>query len=133
MPHPGLMELARRDQRFSYEAYEFLFESLAHTQERLGRTPPENPDKPPGPEYHVSGQELVEGFLDLAKQRFGRLARVVLQLWGINSTGDIGEVVFNLINGELLSKNENDSIADFQNLFNLDDVLVRDYQIVLEQ
>jgi len=132
MPNSGLMEVARRDSRYCYEAYEFLFESLAHTQERLGRTPPDNPDQPPGPEYHVSGPELVEGFLDLAKQRFGRLARVVLRLWGINNTGDIGEIVFNLINGELLSKNENDSKSDFNSLFDLDEVLVRDYQIVLE-
>jgi uncharacterized repeat protein (TIGR04138 family) len=132
MPNSGLMDVARRDPRYCYEAYEFLFESLAHTQERLGRTPPDNPDHPPGPEYHVSGAELVEGFLDLAKQRFGRLARVVLQLWGINSTGDIGEIVFNLINGELLSKNESDNKADFQDLFDLDDVLVRDFQIILD-
>lgn len=69
MQHPGLMAVARRDPRYTYEAYEFLFEALAHTQERLGRIPPENPVEPPGPEYHVSGPELVDGFLDLAKQR----------------------------------------------------------------
>src|SRR6478672_3393211 len=108
MPNEGLMEVARRHGRYAYEAYEFLFEALAHTQERLGRTPPEQSDEPPGPEYHVTGPELVAGFLDLAKQRFGRLARVVLRLWGINSSDDIGELVFNLIDSELLSKHEND-------------------------
>jgi len=126
------MELARRDPRYCYEAYEFLFESLAHTQVRLGRVPPENCEEPPGPEYHVSGPELVDGFLDLAKLRFGRLARVVLHMWGINNTGDVGEIVFNLIESGLLSKNDDDRREHFRDLCDLDKVLVRDFEIVLE-
>lgn len=133
MQHPGLMAVARRDPRYTYEAYEFLFEALAHTQERLGRIPPENPVEPPGPEYHVSGPELVDGFLDLAKQRFGRLARVVLHLWGIDLSDDIGEVVFNLIDGELLSKTEGDRREDFHGLSDFDQVLVNSYEIVWER
>jgi uncharacterized repeat protein (TIGR04138 family) len=132
MQHQGLMELARRDPRYCYEAYEFLFESLAHTQERLGRMPPESTEEMPGPEYHVSGTELVEGFLDLAKLRFGRLARVVLHMWGIDNTGAVGDIVFNLIEAGLLSKNDDDKKEDFCDLFDLDEVLLRDYQIVLE-
>lgn len=132
MLHPGLMEVARRKPRYSYEAYEFLFESLAHTQERLGRVPPENSNESPGPEYHVSGPELVAGYLDLAKSRFGRLARVVFHLWGIDSTDDIGEIVFNLIEAELLSKTDDDRKESFHGLHDLDEVLLRDFEISLE-
>jgi uncharacterized repeat protein (TIGR04138 family) len=129
MQHQGLMDVARRDPRYAYEAYEFLFEALGHTQSRLGRVPPDTGSEPPGPEFHVSGPELVEGYLDLAKERFGRLARVVLHLWGIDASDDIGEVVFNLINADLLSKTDSDCKEHFRGLFDLDDVLLNAYQI----
>src|SRR5687768_11548878 len=92
MDHPGLMEVARRDPRYAYEAYEFLFEALAHTQKMLGRVA-EPTRAGESPENHVSGQELVMGILDLARREFGRLARVVLHLWGIDRTDDVGEIV----------------------------------------
>ena len=39
MFHAGLAEVVRRDPRFAYEAYEFLYEALNHTQKMLGRLP----------------------------------------------------------------------------------------------
>ena len=39
MHHPKLADLVRRDPRYAYEAYEFLFAALAHTQKMLGRQP----------------------------------------------------------------------------------------------
>lgn len=129
MHHPGLMEVARRDPRYCYEAYEFLFEALGHTQERLGRCIPESPEEAAGPENHVSGPELVDGFLDLAAKRFGRMARVVLRYWGIDATDDVGEMVFNLIDGELLSKTDTDQRSDFHALRDLEQSLVAGYKI----
>ena len=37
--HPGLAEVVRQDPRYAYEAYEFLFHALNHTQKLLGREP----------------------------------------------------------------------------------------------
>ena len=34
--HVKLAEVARRDGRYSYEAYEFLFQALFHAQKLLG-------------------------------------------------------------------------------------------------
>ena len=133
MQQASLMEVARRDPRFAYEAYEFLFEALGHTQRMLGKTPPE-PTKSDAPaEHHVTGAELVAGVCDLAKREFGRMARVVFAQWGINKTGDWGDIVFNLIEANLLSKTDNDSRDDFRDLFDLDDVLVHNFQIEREE
>src|SRR4051794_35944885 len=109
MIHPGLMEVARQDPRYAYEAYEFLFAALAHTQKRLGRAaePTRSGEDAPA-ENHVSGRELCEGVIDLARQEFGRMARVVFRLWGVNATDDIGAIVFNLIDANLLSKTDRD-------------------------
>jgi uncharacterized repeat protein (TIGR04138 family) len=134
MQHPSLMDVARKDPRYAYEAYEFLmFEGLPHTQKLFGKVAAE-PTRTDAPtEHHVSGAELVTGLCDLAKREFGRMARVVFHLWGINCTDDWGEIVFNLIDANLLSKTDNDSRADFRNLFDLDDVLLAGYEINLEE
>ena len=45
MHHPKLDEVVRRDPRYAYEAYEFVFAALAHTQRMLGRVPPQESDR----------------------------------------------------------------------------------------
>jgi uncharacterized repeat protein (TIGR04138 family) len=131
MHHPGLMEVARRDTRYAYEAYEFLFEAYTHTQKMFGRSAEPTRELAPA-ENHVSGQELCAGAVDLAKREFGRMARVVFRRWGINQTDDVGEIVFNLIDANLLSKQDSDKRSDFHALFDLDDVLLNKYEIKFE-
>jgi len=128
-----LAEVVRRDPRYVYEAYEFVFAALGHTQRMLGRVPSDEEAAAPGPQYHVSGRELVEGIRDLALREFGLMARVVFRMWGINRTADFGEIVFNLVKENLMSKTERDSLADFANVYDLDQALVHDFQIKLDE
>jgi uncharacterized repeat protein (TIGR04138 family) len=128
MHHPKLDEVVRHDSRYAYEAYEFVFAALAHTQRQLGRVPP--PEGGSGEQdYHVSGQQLLEGVRDLALREFGLMARTVFHLWGIDRTDDFGEIIFNLIGANLMSKTSRDSRDDFRGVYDLDQVLVRDYRI----
>jgi uncharacterized repeat protein (TIGR04138 family) len=129
MRHPEIAEIVRRDRRFAYEAYEFMFEALGHTQKLVGRAPAE--DETPGDENHVSGKEILKGAVDLAREEFGFLARTVFQQWGLRRTDDLGEIVFNLIEAGLLSKTEKDRRADFQDVFDLDRALVDGFAIRL--
>ncbi|MCE9532162.1 MAG: hypothetical protein K8T89_13735 [Planctomycetes bacterium] len=132
LDHPGVSEIVRHDPRYASEAYEFLFEALAHTQQMLDRVPVKvEPD--PGPQYHVSGPELLRGACDLALQEFGLLAKTVFHQWGIHRTDDIGEIVFNLIEAELLSKTDSDDRNDFHDVFDLDRTLSDGYTIPLEE
>src|SRR5437868_8678431 len=96
MFHAGIAELVRRDPRYAYEAYEFVFNALHHTQKKLGRVPGEESGDP-GPHHHVNGRELLEGVRDLARREFGLMARTVFHLWGIDRTDDFGEIVINLV------------------------------------
>lgn len=129
MKHPQIAEIVRRDRRFAYEAYEFVFEALGHTQKRVGRVPDE--EETPGEEHHVSGKEILEGAVDLARQEFGFMARTVFHQWGIRRTDDLGEIVFNLIEASLLSKTDADSRADFHDVFDLDRALTDGFAIRL--
>jgi uncharacterized repeat protein (TIGR04138 family) len=125
--HPKIDELVRKDPRYPYEAYEFLFAALAHTQKLLDRTPPS--ERLSDQEYHVSGRELVEGVRDLALREFGLMARTVFRFWGINRTDDFGELVFNLVETGLMSKTSEDQRQDFHDVYDLDKALVQDYRI----
>src|SRR5919204_52705 len=130
--HARLAEVVQRDARFAYEAYEFVFLALSHTQKLLGRVPADD-GSIPGAQYHVSGRELVHGIRDLALREFGLMARIVLRMWGINRTADFGDIVFNLVEENLMSKTDQDSRADFRDVYDLDRALVDDFHIRLDE
>jgi len=129
MFHPKLAAIVRKDPRYAYEAYEFVFASLAFTQKVLGHAPVRAPESPEMPNHHVTGKQLLEGVRDLAVQEFGLMAPTVFHLWGVRRTDDFGEIVFNLIEADLMSKTSEDSRADFRNVFDLDEALTRGFQI----
>jgi uncharacterized repeat protein (TIGR04138 family) len=133
MHQARLANIVRRDPRYAYEAYEFIYAALAYTQKLLNREPLEGPAAEPGPEYHVSGRELLRGVRELALREFGLMARTVFRMWGINRTDDFGEIVFNLIEEDLMSKTEHDSRADFHEVYDLDQALVQGYRIRLDE
>jgi uncharacterized repeat protein (TIGR04138 family) len=135
--HAGLIEIVQRDPRYAYEAYEFLFHALHHTQKLLGREPPEVAEGEPAPpvdrRHHVSGRELVEGARDLALREFGFMARTVFRQWGIQRTDDFGEMVFNLVEAGLMSKTDDDRKEDFCGVFDLDRALVQEFRFSLDE
>src|SRR5262245_55049412 len=100
---PVLEDMVRRDPRYAYEAYEFVFAALAHTQKLLGRQQDDPEAEAEEGSHHVSGPELLNGVRDLALKEFGLMARGVFRHWGINKTADVGEIVFNLIEANLMS------------------------------
>jgi len=125
---PKLFEIVRRDPRYAYEAYEFVFAALDYTLQLLGKQDAEKSETGP---RHVSGAELLEGVRDLALREFGLMARTVFRQWGVNRTGDFGVIVFNLVEAELMSKTPEDSLADFENRFDLDEALVQGFRLEL--
>lgn len=110
-----LDELRRRNPRYHESAYSFLLAALQYVIERL-----------PEPR-HITGAELAEGVRDLAIDRFGPMARTVLEHWGIRATADLGELVFALVECGILIKQEEDSLDDFADVFDFDDAFERDY------
>ena len=101
----ALLTILDRDKRYDPEAYSFIMASLDYTMKKLGR------------KGHITGQELSDGVKDYCLEQFGPLARTVLEKWGIRSTNDFGEIVFNLINSGLLGKTEEDRKEDFHNRY----------------
>lgn len=102
-----IQAVRRRDRRFSRHAYYFVLDALDFTMTQLGR------EQLTGEERHVGGRELLIGLKEYASDQFGPMAALVFERWGVRSSGDFGEIVFNLIDAELLSRRPSDSRLDF--------------------
>ncbi|MFT4840444.1 MAG: putative repeat protein (TIGR04138 family) [Planctomycetota bacterium] len=102
-----IQTVRRRDRRFSRHAYYFVLDALDYTMTHFGR------DNLTGEDRHVGGRELVVGIKEYAANQFGPMATIVFERWGVRSAGDFGEIVFNLIDAELLSRRPCDSRLDF--------------------
>ncbi|MFQ5679464.1 MAG: Minf_1886 family protein, partial [Gemmatimonadota bacterium] len=74
-----------------------------------------------------SGPELAGSVRELALERFGPLARTVLEHWGIHSTSDMGEIVFALVECGVLVKEPSDSREDFEGLYTFDEAFAEGY------
>ena len=109
-------DLADQDGRYGREAYLFTFAALDHTVRALNR------DHEPESSRPVSGQELAWGIANYAREQYGPMARTVLAHWGLNTTLDFGNIVFALIEEGLMRKTENDSLEDFADVYDLDEV-----------
>jgi len=80
---------------------------------------------------HISGQDLCHGLRELAIQRWGFMAPVVLRHWGIRGTRDFGEMVFALVNNGLLKKQPEDCIEDFDDVYDFHAAFTRSFRIQL--
>lgn len=131
--HP-IAELLRRDERYHFDAYVFVFEALKHAQEEMGMGTDhlaEDSEAEEKPERHVTGQELCEAMRQYAHQQYGYMAKSVLNHWGIHTTGDFGEIVFNLIEIEQMRKTPNDRREDFDDVFDFDQGFRHSFQFSL--
>jgi uncharacterized repeat protein (TIGR04138 family) len=99
------------------QAYLFVFRALGKSQELAER---------PG---HVSGRELLEAARVVALELFGPLTLMVLDAWNIRKTEDIGAMVFQLVERGLMGKTEEDSLEDFTDVFEFEDVFAPDVAI----
>lgn len=139
-----LLELLKRDRRYKLQAYVFVYEALeyAHRVLRMGRPgrserpveegmelPPASEAEPA--EQHLTGQELCEAIRRYALDQFGYMAKTVFNQWGVYSTSDFGEIVYNLISIGKMSKTPEDRREDFDNVFDFDEGLTSSFRMTL--
>jgi uncharacterized repeat protein (TIGR04138 family) len=110
-----LTRLLRRNPRYAEHGYLFVLAALHRRLESL-TTP-----------RHVSGAELSDEVRHLALERYGPMARTVLEHWGIHSTSDLGEIVFILVDCGVLIKQPGDSREDFEGLYSFEEAFETSY------
>ncbi len=104
-----------REPRFDERAYVFVLAALEYCQQRLDER------------RHISGRELALACRDLALERFGVMSRLVLEHWGVRTSADIGDVVFTLVDLELLMSQPTDTREEFSGVFDFDQAFEREY------
>ena len=130
-----IQQIARKDPRYARECYHFVGEALAYTIQNFReqrRDAGNDVDEEASEEHHVTGQDLLNGIRELAAERFGPLAPVVFRQWGVRETLDFGRVVFNLIDVELMSKQETDSLDDFADGFDFDEAFTGELDVEIQ-
>ena len=60
-------------------------------------------------------------FREEARTGFGPLARTVFDSWNVRGTSDFGRIVFNLVAAGEMGKTDDDSIADFNDVYRFAD------------
>lgn len=113
---PALLDQIRSlDGRYHERAYLFVIAALEYEQRRRGVR------------GHLTGRELAWACRDFALEQFGLTARTVLNHWGIESTADIGRIVFVLIDVGLLVKQPSDKIEDFDQVYDFEEAFEGSY------
>jgi len=158
--YSAFMQLLKDDPRYGMEAYQFVREALSYGQrfreegeegeedeivEELSDddfeefddddlTESEGAWEEEGEsERHLTGQVLCQAIRIYASQQYGLLAKVVLNSWGIHTTGDFGEIVYNLINIGMMRKSNNDRREDFDDQFDFEDAFVKNFEFEMSE
>lgn len=132
--HP-IVRILQEDRRYKPEAYQFLREALSYAQDVLKLGPQELEEKPvvgkrgkaAKAERHLTGQQLCEAIRLFAISQYGRMAKAVLNSWGLRSTSDFGEVVYNLIKVGVMKNSENDRREDFNHCYDFDEAFIQGF------
>ncbi len=117
-------EIALADSRYAPEAYQFVFDALDWVGDRPGRSLLAS--------HHITVHELLDGLRDLALEQFGPLARCVLESWGVYRTEDFGEIVFRMVDNDLLNQSDADQKEEFAAAFSFREAFDEGYQPRIE-
>jgi uncharacterized repeat protein (TIGR04138 family) len=96
------------DPRYRREAYGFVMVALGQTVQALPAERLAHPER-----RHLSGLELLRGVVGLAQREFGPLAPMVFREWGLRTSADLGELVFQLVESGQLGARPEDRREDF--------------------
>jgi len=113
--------ILEKDKRYHPEAYHFLRDSLETALAQLRKG-----DADAG--GHVSATQLLEGVRTQALRDFGPMTVTVLQYWGVTSTEDFGNMVFNLVDTGVFGKTDQDTVEAFRHAYDFEDAFVRPFQ-----
>jgi len=116
----AIIELMQQDQRYHLEAYQFVREALAYAQKVMKMPATKDEGSEAKQDHHLTGQQLCQAIREFALEQFGFMAKTVLNSWGVHTTGDFGEIVYNLIRIKEMRKSKSDRREDFNDQYDFD-------------
>ena len=129
----AMFEIIENDSRYPVEAYQFVREALAYASDNMELDLQEfdrfSDEDNPAVERHFTGQQLCEAIRRYAINQFGYMAKVVLRTWNVDSTSCFGDLVYNMIDAEMMKKSESDRREDFNDVYEFEHVFEADLEI----
>jgi uncharacterized repeat protein (TIGR04138 family) len=123
-PANSLQEVVDAVGVYPMDAYLFVQQGLSYAVEKIHGEVAE-----PTANHHISGRDLCLGLRDVALERWGLLARTVLQRWNITTTLDFGRIVFAMIEHNYMQKTDQDRLDDFRQVYDFRTELESGYRI----
>ena len=115
----GVERILEREDHWPREAYDFVRRTVERAIENAAES---------GLRGHVAGPQIIEAARDLALNDYGPAAAYLLDQWHLQSSTDVGHVVFLLIEEGLLAKSDDDRLEDFENVLDLPAELAAPFQ-----
>ncbi len=113
----NLEQITIEDGRYSPQIVKFVYEGLGYTTKKIVDE-----------SGHITGQTLCEGLRMLAVEKWGRLAMLTLNIGGVKSTRDFGEIVYLMVKNKWMSAQPTDSIDDFNDLYDFKTVFKDNFE-----
>lgn len=113
--------IVARDPRYDREAYVFLRDALEFTVKRRRKAHRDD-------SADVPAAELLDGFRLYALKECGPMVRLVLEYWGVRSSEDIGNLVFNLVEANVFSKTDRDTREEFRSGLDFDEAFAAPFR-----
>jgi len=131
-----ILDIIRADGRYPVEAFVFLLNEgwPRALRQAYGDEQPPEPATPGGkPPRHVSGRQICLALRDLAVERWGLMAETVLNHWNIHHTIDFGNMVYLLIQHNVMHKTDEDSLEDFRDVYDFHEAFGSSGQFELKE
>ena len=116
-----IQAIREHDARYQSSAYYFVRQALDYTIKK------KYSDSELSSSQHISGQELLEGIRLCALEEYGPMAFYLLKKWGVHNCGDFGNIVFNLVDCQVLGKTDADSPEDFKGGYDFNDAFLKPF------
>ena len=118
----SIQEIAKKDGRYSLRAFQFVHEGLEYAVKKFY-----GPDIVQDEPHHITGRQLCESLAELAAEKWGRMARVVLNQLGVKSTNDFGNIVYLMVENKWMHARPEDSIDEFDSVYDFETVFEKNY------
>ncbi len=116
-----LEAIVRDDSRYAVDAYIFVRMGLDYTIKFLASQDKDRKDR------NVSAKELLDGIRACALDSYGPMAMTLFDEWGVHSCADFGNIVFNLVDAQILATSKGDKIEDFYDGYDFKEAFVEPF------
>ena len=108
-------DIIAKDDRYHPRAYALLVDVIRYLGGEDGNK-------------HMSGEDILDEFRERTLDQYGPMSYRVLTEWGLKSTEDIGEMMFNLAESRRIGKDDGDSAETFVGGYDFKETFLDPYE-----